>query len=349
MPGIRFEELAERFVADLERYGATVVVQGAVSTRPLRCRVTLGDDSANLEVYLWTVTTGGRGRGRPDERRIQMTGIDRFRLRAGVRTLVGGWSAEVGVYAFWDVRRHQDFTPGSSSLQIDLNTLERAYHHGFATETRQVREGEEISTGVQADYLYWYIQEWERLYECGAEIDTATELIDAPGENEREFIDSGDDDAQRSRRHKVVSVVQHFRDARFRPLVLRAYGFRCCVTGVALRLVDAAHIVPVTDPTSQDEVWNGLALAASVHRAYDTGLLGILPGGRLSLSPTVRQRLKRDHLSDGLDAFRESLPTSIRLPASTESHPRDEALMRGLTARGWTDSEIEDAMRGRNT
>jgi putative restriction endonuclease len=48
--------------------------------------------------------------------------------------------------------------------------------------------------------------------------------------------------------------------------------------------VDAAHVVPVSDPTSTDEPRYGIALNPLLHRAYDAGLLGILPGGKTSLN-----------------------------------------------------------------
>jgi putative restriction endonuclease len=345
MSGQAFAELAGRFVGDLEKAGANVLIFGDLRTRPLRCRVTLGPLSAPLEVYLWTITPGGKGRGRPDERRIQMTGVTTIPLRASVRVLLGGWSEEVGVYAFWDARRHQGFSAGSPSLQIGKAALEMGYHQGFGTEVRRVREGEEIAIAVQADYLTWYLEEWERLYECSADIQAAPELIDTSVEEKRHFVDSGHDDRERSRRHKVITIVENFRDARFRPIVLRAYGYRCCVTGTALRLVDAAHIIPASDPTSSDEVWNGMAMAVHVHRAYDNGLLGILPAGRIALNPHAVFGLKQHRLAAGLDELSRVLPPRIRFPGSPELYPRDDALLKGLAARGWTEDEIEAALR----
>ncbi len=305
----------------------------------------MGAISAELAVYLWTITSGGKGRGRPTERRIQITGVDHIPLRSGVRALLGGWSEEAGVYAFWDVRRHQGFTAGSPSLQMALATLENGYHHGFATETRHVREGEEIAIAVQPDYLSWYLEEWERLYECGEDINRAPDLIESNVEEEREFVDSGESDQQRSRRHKVVTVVHNFRDARFRPTVLRAYNFRCCITGMALRLVDAAHIIPASDPHSADEPWNGLALSAHFHRAYDNGLVGVLPGGRLATNTRIEAKLRRDRLDAGLPDLKETMPPNIRFPASPDARPRESVLRRGLLLRGWTEDDIALAMR----
>jgi putative restriction endonuclease len=85
--------------------------------------------------------------------------------------------------------------------------------------------------------------------------------------------------AERSRR--VVEAVE--RDARFRRGVMRAYEFRCSVTGLeigtlaagrATRLLDAAHIRPVGD-RGPDTISNGLSLTPTVHRLFDEGLISV--------------------------------------------------------------------------
>jgi len=344
MAGFKFAKLAEKFIHALELAGAVVITLRDIEQRPAELSVTVDGTVYHLEVHLWTITPGGKGRGRPRERRIQKTGVSQFVLRPGVRTIIGGWHEETDVFAFWDVRRHLQSSKKSPSMQISLDTLEKAAHVGMATEVRHVREGQEIAIGVHSDYLLWYIQEYERIYECGDEVEAASELVEASPEEEREFIDSGSTDTAQSRRHKVVSVVQTFRDARFRPLVLRAYGFRCCLTNVALRLVDAAHVVPVSDPTSTDEPCNGVALNPLLHRAYDCGLLGLLPNHKTALNKRILEHLRAQKLDDGLDLIQRLVPAVMRLPASPEFHPPPAYLHRGLRSRGWTEEEIREAV-----
>ena len=346
MPGIRFPQLAEKFIAALEMAGATVLVLCGTDKRPLTLGVVVGEATYRLEVHLWTVTQGGKGRGRPREYRIQRTGPNRqpvrFVLRAGVRTIMGGWHEETGTFAFWDVRRHLTEAKSPSS-QISLDTLEAASSRGLATEHRQLAEGEEVAIAVQPDYLLWYVREYERIYDVAGEVGDAGKLIEAKPEDDREFIDSGDDERAVSRRHQLVEVVRNFRDARFRPLVLRAYSYRCCLTGVALRLVDAAHVVPVSDPTSSDEPRNGVALNPLLHRAYDAGLLGLLPGGKTALNERLLTGLRKQKLDAGLDLVRGLVPREMTKPNSPEFYPPDDYFRRGLIARGWTEAEIKSA------
>lgn len=346
MPGIRFTRLAEKFIAALEIAGATVLVHSGGEERPLSLGVVVGGATYRLDVYRWTITQGGKGRGRPREYRIQRTGPNRkpvqFMLSAGVRTIMGGWHEETGTFAFWDVRRHLKPSKSPSS-QISLDTLESASLRGLATEHRHLAEGEEVAIAVQPDYLLWYVREYERIYDVASEVEDAGSLVEAKPEDDREFIDSGDDERASSRRHTLVDVVRNFRDARFRPLVLRAYSYRCCLTGVALRLVDAAHIVPVSDPTSTDEPRNGVALNPLLHRAYDAGLLGLLSGGRTALNDRLLVNLRKQKLDAGLDLVRGLIPRNITLPNSPEFVPPDDYFHRGLRARGWTNDEIAAA------
>lgn len=214
---------------------------------------------------------------------------------------------------------------------------------GMATEVRDASEGQEIAIAVQPDYLLWYIREYERLYDCGPEVTQASDLVDANPEDEREFIDDGSTEDSTARRYKVTSVVRAFREARFRPLVLRAYGYRCCLTNVALRLVDAAHVVPVSEPTSTDEPRNGVALNPLLHRAYDFGLLGLLPGGRTAINARLLAGLRKQKLGDGFELLRSMVPSVMRMPGSQDLRPPDEYLRRGLIARGWSDDEIRRA------
>jgi len=73
------------------------------------------------------------------------------------------------------------------------------------------------------------------------------------------------------RRRIVHTVSRLSRLANFRLHVLQAYGHRCAVSRVQLRLVDAAHILPIGAPGSIDDVRNGFALAPTYHRAFDNG------------------------------------------------------------------------------
>ena len=66
----------------------------------------------------------------------------------------------------------------------------------------------------------------------------------------------------------ISTVQQRLYEARFRNAVLDAYRDHCAVCELHVRaLLDAAHVRPGHD------VGDGVALCATHHRAFDTGVL----------------------------------------------------------------------------
>ncbi len=118
-----------------------------------------------------------------------MTNVTGLPLVAGVRTMVGGWSAEHNVYAFWDARRHVTFRQGSPSLQVDDSTLENASHLGIATQLRPTREGREVVVAVSPDSLLWYVQQGEPIHNTEGVAAAVPDLVAATPEVEREFLE----------------------------------------------------------------------------------------------------------------------------------------------------------------
>jgi putative restriction endonuclease len=78
--------------------------------------------------------------------------------------------------------------------------------------------------------------------------------------------------------------------ARFRRVVLSSYDSTCCISGLRhSKLVVASHIVPWScDPTNRLDPHNGLCLSALHDRAYDQGLLTVLPDCTVRVSAAVR-------------------------------------------------------------
>jgi putative restriction endonuclease len=341
--GIKFFRLVDSFVETLERLGATVIrSRDKDDSRPARLRVISSDGTTDCILFLWTITEGGGGAGvRPaNERRIQMTNVSGIPLQPGQRTLLGGWSEEFGVFAFWDARRHTRFSSKSPSLQVSSETLERAHNLGIATYLRPAALGREVVVAVSPDSLLWYVQHGLPLHNSQDDAASVAELVEATPEIEREFLDTSTNEVEASRRYDLVETMRAYRDAKFKPAVLRAYRHRCAVCGCALKLVDAAHIVPVSHPRSTDSVNNGIALCRLHHGAYDNGLLGFQSNYNIVLNPLAEQRLSQLNLSVGLDEFRTRLPARISVPNVIEVRPSAQNLILGLQARFWPESHV---------
>jgi len=77
----------------------------------------------------------------------------------------------------------------------------------------------------------------------------------------------------------TATVKVRVNQARFRRAVLASYTARCCISGLAVpQLLIASHIVPWSvDAKNRLNPQNGLCLSALHDKAYDIGLITVLP------------------------------------------------------------------------
>ena len=125
----------------------------------------------------------------------------------------------------------------------------------------------------------------------------------------------------------VAGLSRLSREAGFRQRVLFAYGYRRAVTRVQLRLVDAAHILPVGAPGSVDHVRNGVALSPTYHRAFDAGLIYLDEQCCMRLNDGNVYALQQLNLVRGLRTFRAPLG-QIFLPPDPAQRPSPNFIRR---------------------
>lgn len=125
------------------------------------------------------------------------------------------------------------------------------------------------------------------------------------------------------------------RDGSFRQRILRAYGYRCAVSGFGYkafyrfgigRLVEGAHIRPVAGQGS-DDTSNGIALTPSLHGLFDAGLFTMEYVGT-DIRLVVSRELSRYELGGAQSASRLSLVNgqSVALPEDDRARPDPDAL-----------------------
>ncbi|MEI2690955.1 MAG: HNH endonuclease signature motif containing protein [Anaerolineae bacterium] len=116
---------------------------------------------------------------------------------------------------------------------------------------------------------------------------------------------------------------------------MNAYVQRCAVCGVQLKLIDAAHIVPVNHDQSTDETCNGLALCALHHRAYDQALLAVSASYTVMFNDNQAEELKRLGLAAGIEEFSKNLRQEILLPKVVAERPHTAYIQLANRIRGW--------------
>ena len=86
--------------------------------------------------------------------------------------------------------------------------------------------------------------------------------------------DSPSEIRELTRRYVVSTVQRRLYEARFRNAVLDAYRDHCAICELHVRaLLDAGHVTADRDPKPEADVSEGIALCATHHRAFDTGVL----------------------------------------------------------------------------
>lgn len=127
--------------------------------------------------------------------------------------------------------------------------------------------------------------------------------------------------ANESRRKYVTTLtLRRLHQQKFRARVLRAYRNRCAVCRLRhVELLDAAHILPDSDPRGEPLVSNGLSLCKIHHAAFDRHILGIRPDLRVEIRSDILNEIDGPMLKYGLQ---EMDGIAIVIPSSQSLQPR---------------------------
>ena len=303
----------------------------ASATHPFHLRVFRNDDGDrgfNLRIYIWNCTHGGGSARAADEYRIQLTGVVPT-IHPGEVTLLLGWHDGYGVFAAWDIAKHSGQDSKSPSAQIKEDALANAHTHAFSIHRRH---NGEIAIAFRPEFLVEYALSAESMHRSGKAVEDIAVL------NSLDSITDAQIGAVANTQRRIIisQIARKYRAHDFKQRVLGAYGNRCAVCGVQLKLIDAAHIIPVADPSSTDETANGIALCKIHHAAMDRNLISVNENYRIEVSSTEINKLEKDGLHGGIKVFRQHLKTAILLPADRRDYPKPTYFKRARVVRNWT-------------
>ena len=327
MPALSPSQLISAVQEAIVESAASGLLVSAQRTHPRKFACATDSGPLQLWVYIWTLTSGGRPQ-LANEYRIQMTSVrSPLLLNPNGPTVLLGYEPNLEMFAGFDVERHKTFTSGSPSVQIDITALREALQNGLAFHRK---DNDEIAVGVRPDQLMNYVESSSQLHRLGKRqpilrlLQSASELAEIP--------DIDIDRLSGERRRIVQTVKRISRSASFRVQVLNAYGHRCAITRLQLRLVEAAHILPAAGQGSVDHVVNGIALSPTYHRAFDSGLIFLDATRTMRINPTRERELQRLRLIGGLEGFERALGP-IHLPADRHQWPDARFIKRANRAR----------------
>ncbi len=321
MPAVAPRELVSAIVNAVEESGCTATLASPLNKQPRRFIIVGQNVPESMTVYAWSLTPGGRPQ-LANEYRIQMTSVKSpLAISTAGPTILIGYDGARNLFAGFDINRHRTFTTGSPSIQIGIAEVREAERNGLSFYRKS---NEEIAIGIRPDMFIAYAMNAPLLHRYGRDANIRR-LLDQAVVIERPIPQQEVEDLPAERQRIVAEVSRLSRDARFKQRVLFAYGNRCAVTRVQLRLVDAAHILPVGTPGSSDAVNNGLSLSPTYHRAYDTGLIYLDENFRMQINEPRLQVLQALNLALGIDSFREPLG-EIFLPPDPRQRPLPELI-----------------------
>ncbi len=129
---------------------------------------------------------------------------------------------------------------------------------------------------------------------------------------------AGEPDSAR-RRYITSSVRVRLHQRTFRERVLDAYRRSCAFCGFRHEeMLNAAHIVPDSDPEGEPVISNGLSLCSLHHAAFDQNFLGLRPDFTLEVRPDILKETDGPTLVHGIQALQDS---RILLPRDIAKRP----------------------------
>lgn len=329
MPPVTPTELVSAFLDGFQQSGgAGYFIADEARTHPRQFIVEHSGNGFSAWVYAWNLTHGGRAT-LPDEYRIQMTSVDSpLALNPDGYTVLMGYHSDLRMFAGFDLDTHRTFTAGSPSVQIDIGALHQALQTGLSFHRKS---NDEIAVGVRPDQLVNYIISSDLLHRYGVEAKVRALLEQAADPAQQ--VDVAIEELSTERQQIISEVTRYSRNANFRKAVLNAYDNRCAVTRTQMRLVDAAHILPIPAEGSSDHVSNGISLSPTMHRAYDNCLVYLDHDLVMRMNEERAAQLINDSLDAGLADFRRLLDKPIHLPIDVAQRPRREFIDRANAYR----------------
>ncbi|MCE9687916.1 HNH endonuclease [Shewanella sp. AS16] len=160
-----------------------------------------------------------------------------------------------------------------------------------------------LSGAAKADREMWQemTRDWENFYFNASEAFNKISKLQSPeAVNPDPSLELDDFHGP----EKLAIIKTRVGQQQFRAVVLSAYDFRCCITGIDIpELLIASHIVPWSrDPQQRLNPSNGLCLSRLHDAAFDKGLISLNEHLELMLSPKLLNS-NNDYLASSFEPY----------------------------------------------
>jgi len=263
---------------------------------PSLCKIRVGEKWENVALHVGRI--GLSKRGRDDvERRFQNP------LLIGVLYGDGGKiNAIAGMDAVPRLGKSTRF-----SLFLPLEGLQKVPLAGWV---------EHVSSRGERIHLFRpeLLPVFAGIEDPSAPMPELEEIVEASG------LGGGPEEAEERARRAALRAV---RRSGFGRRVVDAYGGVCAMCGLDEGLVEGAHIYPVQAPGSVDELWNGIALCANHHRAFDLHRVFVAPADlRVHFHPDLVRAAETGGAA--CKALIATARVKLALPAAKSAAPKPD-------------------------
>ena len=158
-------------------------------------------------------------------------------------------------------------------------------------------------------------QIWNEFYNDWDQLPFESEKLKAKymGKSVEDISEISLDDLPKEGKTRTQTVKVRVNQSFFRKMILASYNWKCCITGISnLELLVAGHIRPWgVDVKNRMNPQNGIALNALHDRAFESGLITILPNFKVKVSGI----LKKEKSIAARDYFLKYDGQAIELPS----------------------------------
>ena len=319
----------------------TVIETGAEDVHPAMATV---PGFGRVRLYLWTVTADRSATGRPaGEHKIQLILPGQPKKRGskaslemgdGAFTALLGYSADFGVFVGWEAPLYQDFAY-SPNVQCREELLREARDTGWAVappRTLKRAAAEEVRVAFTPGNLAHFLRlsrsadnegvrgRWREAYFLARTPNVKAPALPKVAKELETYVEK--------ERQRVVAT-RLLRDATFGPRVKDEYDHACAVCAVQLEIVEGAHIIPVRQAGSSDDVWNGVSLCPNHHELFDGSAFVVTVDLIVRVDDERVDYLRENDRGGGIEILTDHSGHEIRRPHFWDTNAAQRERMQG--------------------
>lgn len=268
-------------------------------------------------VLIRNVHESGNGRKNPDECSVQLSNSKGFvqSLNSQIDTIILGYFADEKVFTAWDPRFQNDrfgldFKSKAKSSNVRIYSRFSKQTEAAQKKISSYRDNKDQSIiSFKPEYLGLYLENIQTIHQLSDE-----KLLELVEKSDSLNDEHSDGEFNTTEGLLTITHARQKRDPNFRRKIYDAYNHKCAMCGIALEVIEAAHIIPHSHELGTDEVDNGISLCALHHTAYDRSLIYFDESLNIKINENKIEYLEKVGLDSGIRKFEKLSFDKILIP-----------------------------------